>query len=144
MLSTILVAAPIALQPPFLAATSRRAALHAASYAAVLPLAANVGAATAAAVRSFEDDVKAGFGQTGALRADEPESLNGKSVDIVIKDLSYVELKACPKNFFIPPKEGPWTCIEVSGSKNTGLPSTGERKETPLSVIFRIDPKLKT
>ena len=113
MLSTLLFV--VSLRPSSTPTASRRAALRAATSAATLPLLANVDAA-GAVTRSFDDDVKAGFGQTGALRADEPESLTGKSVDIVIKDLSYVELKSCPKNFFIPPKEGPWTCIEVSAT----------------------------
>ena len=86
---------------------------------AVLPLVTNVGSASAVSRQSLDDDVKAGFGQTGALRVDEPVSLTGKSVEIVVKDLSYVELKECPKNFFIPPKEGPWTCIEVSQTGNS-------------------------
>lgn len=114
MLSLIVATTALRATPPF--ATSRRAAVQAATSAAVLPLVTNVGSASAVSRQSLDDDVKAGFGQTGALRVDEPVSLTGKSVEIVVKDLSYVELKECPKNFFIPPKEGPWTCIEVTAT----------------------------
>ena len=115
MLLTLIVATTALRAPPNMPGTSRRAAVHAVAAAAVLPLVSNARPA-AAVSRSFDDDVKAGFGQTGALKLDEPVSLTGKSVEIVIKDLSYVELPACPKNWFIPPKEGPWTCIEVSAT----------------------------
>ena len=36
------------------------------------------------------------------------------------------------------------TRIEVSGSRNTALPSTGERNRTPLSLILRMSPRLNT
>jgi hypothetical protein len=112
--------ATAALRPPHHsgpAASSRRAALQAAASAAVLPVVSKVARPAAAAIApSYDDDVKAGLGQIGALRPDEPESLTGSAVDIVIKDLSYVELDACPKNFFIPPKAGPWICLEVSAT----------------------------
>ena len=53
---------------------------------------------------------------TGALRSDLGESVKGSGVEIVIDSLSYVELDACPKKFFIPPKGGPWACIKVSAT----------------------------
>ena len=86
MLSLIVATTALRATPPF--ATSRRAALQAATSTAVLPLVTNVGSASAVSRQSLEDDVKAGFGQTGALRADEPVSLTGKSVEIVVKDIS--------------------------------------------------------
>jgi hypothetical protein len=36
------------------------------------------------------------------------------------------------------------TCIEISGLRNTGLPSTGDWNFTPSSVILRSSPRLKT
>jgi len=36
------------------------------------------------------------------------------------------------------------TAMEVSASRNTGSPLTGERKDTPASLMRRISPRLKT
>ena len=37
-----------------------------------------------------------------------------------------------------------WMRIESSGERNTGAPSTGERKRAPSSVISRMPARLKT
>jgi len=94
--------------------SGRRAALQGAASAVVLP--AIPFAANAKSAVDMSPEVNAGFGQTGRLRADEPVSLTGSGVEITITDLSYTELRQCPKNFFIPAKEGPWSCIEISGT----------------------------
>ena len=57
-------------------------------------------------------------------------SVLGDGVDILITDLSYTELSACPANFFIPPKGGPWNCIEVSATAN----NQGKRVPTAAAV----------
>mgnify|MGYP001232686630 CR=1 FL=1 len=118
MLALLPTLAAAALAPPPASSSrpgGRRAALQNAAAAAVLlPLASYPSAALARAV--IEDDVVAGLGQTGALRSDVPVSLTGSGVEITITDISYTELDACPKKFFLPPKGGPWACIEISAT----------------------------
>jgi hypothetical protein len=94
---------------------TRRAALQGATAAIILP--AGLSFPQAATARgAVEDGKEAGLGGVGALRSDLPESLTGSGVEILISDLSYKELDACPKGFFIPPKGGPWSCIEISAT----------------------------
>merc|ERR1711908_205290 len=44
------------------------------------------------------------------------------------------ELKACPPNFFIPPKQGPWDCIEVTAPAD----NQGKRVPTAASIFGQI------
>merc|ERR1719183_776577 len=67
----------------------------------------------------YDDRIGSGFGGTGALRSDIGPSVLGDGVEILVTDLSYTELSACPPGFFIPEKGGPWTCLEISA---TALP----------------------
>ena len=86
---------------------TRRAVLNSAAAAALFPALPAIAA---------NDDVIAGLGMTGALRSDVPTSLTGSGVEVLIQDLSYTELEACPKKFFVPAKGGPWTCVEISAT----------------------------
>ena len=79
-------------------AHSAAAATAAASAAAILPPAAH-----------------ADLGESGRLRQDIGQSAKGDGVQILLEQLSYIELKACPPNFYLPQKGGPWDCIEISG-----------------------------
>ena len=97
--------------PPPPGSSSRRAALQGIASATLLGSTTIPGAAMA---KKGGEDVLAGFGQTGALRSDVPESLTGSGVEITITDITYKELEACPKKFFLPPKGGPWNCIEIT------------------------------
>lgn len=81
--------------------------------AAVLPLFPFAATANRGAVM---DDLQGGLGTTGSLRSDVPESLTGSGIEVIITDITYRELEACPKKFFVPVKGGPWTCIEVSAT----------------------------
>ena len=79
-------------------------------------------------------DDRAGFGQSGALRADIGESVLGSGVEVLITDLSYTELAACPPKFFIPPKGGPWSCIQVTASAF----NQGKRDATVAEVFGQV------
>merc|ERR1712087_433512 len=83
----------LVLPAAFAAALTRRAALQSASAMAMtIPQ----------SVTAFNDDVKAGLGQGGALRSDVPVSLTGNAIEVLITEPSYKELTECPKAFFIP------------------------------------------
>ena len=104
-----MLAACLALAPP---SSGRRAVLANAAALACAPL----GSSAIAPSGTLDDDVRAGLGQGGALSANAPVSLRGSGVEVLITDPSYKELDACPKGMFIPPKGGPWQCIEVSAT----------------------------
>ena len=111
--------------------TSRRAALQTAA-ALTLPSLATVmapGTAVAAPYKGYDE--RSGFSGSGALRSDVPVSLTGSSVEILIEDMTYKELSACPTNYFIPPKGGPWSCIEVSATAT----NQGKRKVNAAEVF---------
>ena len=89
-------------------AATRRATLKSAASAALLPL-----LSTPQATRAIEgQDADIGF--SGALRNDIGESLKGSGVEVLVTDLSYKELSACPGGFFVPAKGGPWSCLEIT------------------------------
>ena len=96
------VAASVQPSPPRL---SRRSTLHqaiaATSAAALLPSVAGA---------DFDENSR-----TGTLRQDIAQSAKGDGIQILLNDLSYTELKACPPNFYLPSK-GQWDCIEVRGT----------------------------
>ncbi|KAL1521398.1 hypothetical protein AB1Y20_021063 [Prymnesium parvum] len=96
---------------------SRRAALGAAG-GALLPFAA---ARTA----------QAELATSGALREDIGESVIGDGVQILLTDLTYKELNACPPNFSLPTKGGPWDCIEISATAT----NQGKRSVTAAAVF---------
>ena len=107
---------------------TRRAMLQGASAAAILPL---VSASPQAAVADVFDE-RPGFGGTGALRSDMGPSVLGDGVEILMTDLSYTELAACPPNFFVPEKEGPWDCIQITA---TAL-NQGRKKKVNAAEVF--------
>ena len=59
-------------------------------------------------------------------------SVLGDGVEILITDMSYRELDKCPPNFFIPEKEGPWDCLEITA---TAL-NQGKRKKVKAADVF--------
>ena len=79
-------------------------------------------------------DERSGFGGTGGLRSDIGESIKGDGVEILLSDLSYKELPACPKKFFLPEKGGPWICLEVSATAF----NQGKRTPTAAEVFGQI------
>uniref|UniRef100_A0A7S0L6H1 Uncharacterized protein n=1 Tax=Coccolithus braarudii TaxID=221442 RepID=A0A7S0L6H1_9EUKA len=109
--------------------TTRRIALQTAASAVLAPLVAQPGAANADV---YDDRVGSGFGGTGALRSDIGPSVTGDGVEILVTDLSYRELEACPSNFLIPPKGGPWQCLEISA---TAL-NQGRQKKASAAEVF--------
>ena len=112
---TVLTLVTAALAPPPLrqnaALTGRRAAMQTATSAALLPL-FNVALPANAVDDKYGNDNEIGF--NGALRGDIPATITGSGVEILITDQKYKELDACPPNFFVPTKEGPWTCLEIT------------------------------
>ena len=73
------------------------------------------------------------LGTSGALREDISESVKGDGVQILLTDLSYTELKACPPNFYLPTKGGPWDCIEIQATAtNQG------KREVSAAAVFGI------
>ena len=107
---------------------TRRAMLQGATAAAMLPLLST--SPEAAVADQFEE--RPGFGGTGALRSDMGPSVLGDGVEILITDMSYKELDKCPPNFFIPEKEGPWDCLEITA---TAL-NQGKRKKVKAADVF--------
>lgn len=107
---------------------TRRGAIQAAASVAIAP----VILPDAAVSSVYDERVGSGFGGTGALRADIGPSVLGDGVEILVTDLSYKELDACPSNFFIPPKGGPWTCLEISA---TAL-NQGRQKKASAAEVF--------
>ena len=95
---------------------TRRAALE--TGAAMLPLLA-LPARTGAVAG---DQAEIGF--SGSLRGDIGPSILGDGVEVLITEQSYKELSACPPNFFVPAKGGPWTCLEitVTATNNVSAP----------------------
>ena len=91
-----------------------------------------VALASGAALLAPSKRAAADLGQSGALRSDIGESVSGSGVEILVKDLAYTELKECPKGFFIPPRGGPWDCIEVTATAF----NQGKRKEAKAADIF--------
>ena len=57
----------------------------------------------------------ADLAESGRLRQDIGEGVKGDGVQILMSDLSYRELPACPTRFYLPPK-GSWQCIEISAT----------------------------
>ena len=108
---------------------TRRAMLQGASAAAMLPL---LSTSPEAAIAEGVFDERPGFGGTGALRSDIGPSVLGDGVEILMTDLSYKELSACPPNFFVPEKEGPWDCIEITA---TAL-NQGRKKKVEAAEVF--------
>jgi len=106
------------------AETTRRRALQLMPAAALLPSVAEADVY----------DERSGFGGTGGLRSDISESIKGDGVDILISDLSYKELAACPKKFFLPEKGGPWSCLEVSATAY----NQGKRTPTAAEIFGQI------
>jgi hypothetical protein len=94
--------------------------------ACMVPLLVSPG--RAAALNS--DQAEIGF--SGALRGDIGPTIYGDGVEIIITDQSYKELSACPKEFFVPTKEGPWTCLEISVTAT----NNGRRKQTSAVDVF--------
>lgn len=74
---------------------------------------------------------RADLGQTGALDPNLPQSATGDAVQILLTDLAYKELEACPPNFYLPTKGGPWDCIEIRG---TAI-NQGKRDVTAAAVF---------
>ena len=87
---------------------TRRAALKSVAGAALLPLLASPDLAFA--VEGQNNDI----GFTGALRNDIGPSILGSGVEVLISEQSYKELPACPSDFFVPAKGGPWSCLEIT------------------------------
>ena len=76
-------------------------------------------------------DERLGFGSVG-LRSDIGESVKGSGVEILITDLSYTELKECPKKFFLPEKGGPWDCLQVTAT----AVNQGKRSNPSAAEVF--------
>ena len=110
------------------AAPTRRAAIQTAASAALLGF---VGQPPQSALADVYDE-RGGFGGTGALRSDIGPSVKGDGVEILVTDLSYKELSACPPGFFIPEKGGPWSCLEISA---TAL-NQGRQKKAGAAQVF--------
>jgi len=110
---------------------TRRAMLQGATAAAMLPL-LSTSPEAAVADATFDQTDRPGFGGTGALRSDMGPSVLGDGVEILITDMSYRELDKCPPNFFIPEKEGPWDCLEITA---TAL-NQGKRKKVKAADVF--------
>ena len=110
---------------------TRRAMLQGATAAAMLPL-LSTSPEAAVADATFDQTDRPGFGGTGALRSDMGPSVLGDGVEILITDMSYKELDKCPPNFFIPEKEGPWDCLEITA---TAL-NQGRRKKVKAADVF--------
>mmetsp|Transcript_67488 Transcript_67488/g.133834 ORF Transcript_67488/g.133834 Transcript_67488/m.133834 type:complete len:238 (-) Transcript_67488:228-941(-) len=106
---------------------TRRSALQAAASLAFVPL-----LPAPATADVYDDRVGSGFGGTGALRSDIGPSLKGDGVEMLVTDLSYTELAACPSGFFIPTKGGPWTCIEITATAF----NQGRQKKASAAEIF--------
>jgi len=106
---------------------TRRTTLQAAASVALAPLLPSPAIADA-----YDDRIGSGFGGTGALRSDIGPSVKGDGVEILVTDLSYQELSACPSGFFIPTKGGPWTCIEITATAF----NQGKRKKASAAEIF--------
>jgi len=92
-------------------AATRRAVLGTAATAsaALLPVAVLPDRAVAA---GQSDSNEIGF--SGALRSDIGPTIRGDGVEVIITEQSYKELSSCPKDFFVPTKQGPWRCLEIS------------------------------
>jgi len=112
---------------------SRRAVLQSTSAAALLPL-LRPPAALAAMYdeRTATNDERPVVGSLGALRSDIGPSIRGDGVEILVTDMSYKELSACPPGFFIPEKGGPWSCIEITA---TAL-NQGRQKKPKAAEVF--------
>mmetsp|Transcript_42510 Transcript_42510/g.74605 ORF Transcript_42510/g.74605 Transcript_42510/m.74605 type:complete len:286 (+) Transcript_42510:51-908(+) len=111
------------------ARTSRRAAVEQAASIALLSLLSPQGASADVVDTMMAGKQGAGV---GAMSADGAESILSSGVEITLTDISYKQLEACPKNFFIPLKGGPWDCIEV---KATAF-NQGRRKEATAAEVF--------
>jgi len=120
------LAAALSTPPPRANAATRRVVLETAASATVLPLLVSPGSAAA----RLGDDSAIGF--NGALRNDIGPTIYGDGVEVLITDQSYRELSACPKEFFVPTKEGPWTCLEISVTAT----NNGRRKQTTAIDVF--------
>jgi len=103
--------------------------LQGASAAAMLPL---LSSSPKAALAVTDEGAASGSGGLGALRSDMGPSVLGSGVEILMTDLSYKELDKCPPNFFVPAKEGPWDCLEVTA---TAL-NQGRRKKVDAAEVF--------
>lgn len=88
------------------------------------------GAAAAAALVS--EVASADLGATSRLREDVQQSLKGSGINILLKNLTYKELDACPSKFYLPQK-GQWSCIEISGTAVNQGP-----KETSAAAVFGV------
>lgn len=115
-------------------ATRRLALKHAA--AGVIPFLVSPARTSAVdqigSAKSVADGNQLAQGFSGAIRSDIGPSVLGDGVEVIVTDLSYEELSACPPGFFIPPKGGPWTCIEITA---TAL-NQGRRKKPAAVDIF--------
>ena len=70
-----------------------------------------------AAAAVTDDDVKAGFG-SGCAEGRRAGLADGKERGNCRQRSLLRGAQGTPQNFFIPPKEGPWTCIEVDGNSD--------------------------
>jgi len=109
---------------------TRRAVLETAAAASATLLPVVAAPTRAAAVESDSNEI----GFSGALRSDIGPSVLGSGVEILITEQSYTELSACPKEFFVPTKEGPWRCLEISVTAT----NNGKRKQTSAIDVFGI------
>jgi len=109
-------------------AATRRAVLEtaAAASAALLPVAILPDRAAAANSDSNE------IGFSGSLRGDIGPTIYGDGVEVLITEQSYKELSECPADYFVPAKEGPWRCLEISVTAT----NNGKRKQTSAVDIF--------
>jgi hypothetical protein len=69
-------------------------------------------------------------GRGGAIREDADES--AKTNQISMTGLSYREIGACPKNLPVPPRAGPWECIEITATAT----NVGRRKNPKAANVF--------
>merc|ERR1711966_75374 len=72
------------------------------------------------------------MGFSGALRGNIGPSVLCDGVEVLITNQSYKELTACPPDFFVPAKGGPWTCLEISVTAT----NNGRRKQTTAVDVF--------
>jgi len=105
---------------------SRRVLLETAAGTALLPLLALPNPANA--VRDIDSEI----GFDGKLRSNIPASIKGDGVEIIVTDQTYKELTACPPNFFVPERGGPWSCLEITVT----AANNGRRKKTTGIDIF--------
>ena len=115
---------------------SRRTAIkRAATGIGMLPLFASpefMSATQLGQAQSVAEGNELAVGFDGGIRSDIGPSIMGSGVEILVTDLSYKELDACPKGFFIPAKGGPWSCLEITATVQNQVRSSRDSTSDAL------------